>query len=57
MARHYMHQAEMKRQWFIKNKVMARLVMANVDKTNRIPHVDMISPTSEGDDGDDVWQV
>jgi hypothetical protein len=52
-----MHQAEMKRQWFIKNKVMARLVMANVDKTNRIPHVDMISPTSEGDDGDDVWQV
>jgi hypothetical protein len=29
-----MHQAEMKRQGFIKNKVMARLVVANVDKVS-----------------------
>ncbi len=55
MAQHYMHQIKMKSQRFIKNKVMARLVMANVDKTNWIPHADMISPTFEGDDGDDVW--
>jgi len=34
---------------------MARLVVASVDKTNRIPHIDVISSTFEGDDGDDVW--
>jgi hypothetical protein len=34
MARHYMHQAKMKRQGFIKNKVMAQLVVASVDKAN-----------------------
>jgi hypothetical protein len=42
---------------FIKNKVMARLMVANVDKTNQIPHTDVISPTFEGDDVDDVWWV
>jgi len=31
--------------------------VASVDKTNQIPHTDVISPTFEGDDGDDVWQV
>jgi hypothetical protein len=49
-----MHQAEMKKQGFIKNKVMAQLVIVSVDKVNRIPHTDVISPTFEGDDGDDV---
>ncbi len=44
----------MKRQGFIKNKVMARLVMASVDKFSQIPHIDVISPTFEGDDCDDV---
>jgi hypothetical protein len=52
-----MYQAKMKRQGFIKNKAMARLVMASVDKVNQTPHTDVISPTFEGDDGDDVWQV
>jgi hypothetical protein len=52
-----MSQAEMKRQGFIKNKAMARLVMVSVDKVNWTPHIDVISPTFEGDDGDDVWQV
>jgi hypothetical protein len=52
-----MHQAEMKRQRFIKKKVMAQLVVASVDKANRTPHTDVISPTFEGDDGDDVWWV
>ncbi len=47
----------MKRQGFIKNKVMARLVVVSVDKTNQIPHTNVISPTFEGDDGDDVWLV
>ncbi len=51
-----MHQAETKRQGFIKNKVMARLVVS-VDKIGRIPHTDVISLTFEGDDGDDVWWV
>jgi len=50
-----MHQAKMKKQSFIKNKIMARLVVANVDKVNRIPHTDVISPIFEGDDGDNVW--
>jgi len=49
-----MHQVEKKRQGFIKNKVMARLVMASVNKASRIPHTDVISPTFEGDAGDDV---
>jgi hypothetical protein len=50
-----MHQAKMKKQGFIKNKVMAQLVVASANKVNRIPHIDVISPTFEGDDGDDVW--
>jgi hypothetical protein len=50
-----MHQAKMKRQGFIKNKVMVQLALANVDKANQISHIDMIPPTFEGDDGDDVW--
>jgi hypothetical protein len=57
MAQHFIHQVEMKRQGFIKNKVMARLVVVSVDKTNQIPHTNVISPTFEGDDGDDVWLV
>jgi len=57
MAQHYMHEPKMKRQGFIKNKVMARLVMANVNKDSWIPHIDVISPTFEGDDSDDVWWV
>jgi len=36
---------------------MAQLVVANVDKANRVSHTNVISPTFEGDDGDDVWQV
>jgi hypothetical protein len=32
-------------------------VVANVDKTSQIPHINVISCTFEGDDGDDVWQV
>jgi hypothetical protein len=52
-----MHQVKMKSQGFIKNKVMARLVMVSVDKVSRIPHTDVISPPFEKDDGDDVWWV
>ncbi len=36
---------------------MAQLVMASVDKVSQIPNIDVISPTFEGDDDDDVWQV
>ncbi len=52
-----MHQAEMKKQGFIKNKVMVQLVVANVDEACWISHINVISPTFEGNDGDDVWQV
>jgi hypothetical protein len=52
-----MHQADMKKQSFIKTKVMAWLVVVSVDKAGRIPHTDVISCTFENDDGDDVWQV
>ncbi len=47
----------MKRQGFIKNKVMAQLVVASVNKVSWIPHSNVISPTFEVDDGDDVWWV
>jgi hypothetical protein len=36
---------------------MAQLVVASVDKASWIPHTDVISPTFEGYDGDDVWWV
>jgi hypothetical protein len=36
---------------------MAQLVVANVDKVNQTPHTDVISPTFERDDSDDVWWV
>jgi len=52
-----MHQAKMKKQGFIKNKVMAQLVVVNIDKANRIPHANVIPPTFEGDNGDDLWWV
>jgi hypothetical protein len=41
----------------IENKVMARLVMASVDETSQIPHINVISPTLKRGDGDDVWRV
>jgi hypothetical protein len=44
-----MYQVEMRKQGFIKNKVMARLMVVNVDKISRIPHIDVISPTFEGE--------
>ncbi len=44
----------MKKQRFIKNKVMAQLVVANVNKANWIPLIHVISSTFEGDDGDNV---
>ncbi len=47
----------MKKQGFIKNKVMVRLMVANVGKTSQIPHTNVIPPTFEGDDGDHVWRV
>ncbi len=34
---------------------MAQHVVANAKKTNQISHTNVISPTFEGDDGDDVW--
>jgi hypothetical protein len=57
MTWHYMHKDEMKRQGFIKNKVMAWLMVVNVDKASQIPHTNVISPTFERDDGDNVWRV
>ncbi len=57
MEQHYMHQANMKMQGFVKNKVMAWLVVANVDKASQISHTNVISSTFEGDDCDDVWWV
>jgi len=56
MAHHYVHQAEMKRQGFIKNKVIMWLVMASVKKVSWNPHTDVLPPTFEGDDGDDLWR-
>jgi len=52
-----MNQVKMKKQRFLKNKVIAQLMVENVDKANWIPHIDVISPTFEGDDGADVWWV
>ncbi len=47
----------MKRQGFIYNKVMVQLVVTNVDKASWIPHTNVIPPTFEGDDGDNLWWV
>jgi hypothetical protein len=57
VAQHYMHQAKMKRQRFIYNKVMVQLVAISIDKTTRIPHTNVIPPTFERDDGDNLWWV
>jgi hypothetical protein len=42
MARHYMHQMEMKKRGFIKNKVVAQFVVASVEKAFMIPHTNVI---------------
>jgi hypothetical protein len=39
-----MHQAEMERQGFIKNKVLAQFMVAIVEKAFMIPHIDVIWP-------------
>lgn len=41
----HMHQVEMKRQGFIKNKVMAQFMVASVEKAFMIPHINVIYPT------------
>ncbi len=57
MAQHYMHQAEMKRWGFIKNKVVAWLVPTSVEKAFMIPHTNVIQPTLVGDDNVITWIV
>jgi hypothetical protein len=52
-----MHQAKIKKQRFIKNKIMVQLVMINIDKVSGIPHTNVIPPIFEGDDGDNLWRV
>jgi len=42
MAQHYMHQMEMKKWGFIKNKVVAQFVVASVEKAFMIPHTNVI---------------
>jgi hypothetical protein len=44
----------MKKQWFIKNKVVAQLVVASLDKALLIPHNDVIQPIFGIKDGDNV---
>ncbi len=44
----------MKKQGLIKSKVMARLVVTSIYKISQIPYTNVIPPTCEGDDGDDV---
>ncbi len=36
---------------------MAQPMATNIDKASQIPHTNVIPPTFEGDDGDDVWRV
>jgi hypothetical protein len=57
MARHYMHQIEIKKQRFIKNKVMVQFVMISIDKVSGIPATNVIPPTFERDDGDNLCRV
>jgi hypothetical protein len=52
-----MHQAKMKKERFIKNKVMVQLVMTSIDKINGIPHTNVIPPTFERNDGDKLQWV
>lgn len=47
----------MKKQWFIKNKVVARLVVASLDKALLIPHNDVVQPIFGIEDGDNVSMV
>jgi hypothetical protein len=47
----------MKKERFIKNKVMVWLVMTSIDKINGIPHTNVIPPTFEGNDGDKLQWV
>ncbi len=50
-------QFEMKKQGFIKNKVMARPMATSIEKLSWISHTDLLPPTFEGNDGDNLWQV
>jgi len=57
MAQQYMHQVEMKRWGFIKNKVVAWLVPTSVENAFMIPHNNVIQPTLVGDDDVITWIV
>jgi hypothetical protein len=41
VARHYMHTAKMKKREFIRNKVVERIVKANIEKATLIPHTNV----------------
>jgi len=47
----------MKKQGFIKSKVMVWLVVANVEKVSQILYINVFPPTFEVDDGDNLWWV
>jgi hypothetical protein len=38
-----------------KKKVMVQFMVVSVGKVNQIPHTNVIPPTFEGNDGDNVW--
>jgi hypothetical protein len=41
VAKHYMHTIEMKKQRFIRNKVVERIVKMSVKKATLIPHTNV----------------
>jgi hypothetical protein len=48
---------EMKKQGCIKNKVMERMIKANIKKVALIPPTHVLQPTFEGDEDDGIWMV
>ncbi len=57
VARHYMHQTNMKKCDFINNKVVQRILVASVHKAKLITHINVIQLTLEGENNVNAWKV
>ncbi len=55
IARHYMHTLEMKKNGFIKNKVMEAIITRRMEKVTLIPFTHVYQPTLESDGAWGVW--
>ncbi len=57
VARHYMHTIEMKKNRFIRNKIVERIVKTNAEKATLIPHTNVTHGIDDLNETSNAWMV